>query len=359
MLVNPRRKDESGLTAVIEFLTAFVLFLMIVTAFLSLAQLQLGSNQPSMDRLEIAAIDSLQQLTDSEGLFVPLVDGFPDYENSTSDWHLLNAQTLIQGNLLPGLLDERGLISQSRINALGNITEGQVSRGIGLENGFAIHLRITVLESENESRIGVNIFEDGPARNTSQNSASSSRMFKLNNEKIIIVLDVLDGASKFAKLEFTEFMVQPSSGGPEWVELYNPNSFAVNLSGWALAKESPNSPNALHLFTTGVVSGGSVILLSGNPTIQSDLGAESIFDLFQSGVLGSGQNDLIDQYEGKITLTWAEYNSASAVTVSEVNWDFSWSIGQNDALNYLGGDMDDSSNWNYLQGGTPGKLGDD
>ena len=94
-------------------------------------------------------------------------------------------------------------------------------------------------------------------------------------------------------------MIEPSGGGPEWIELHNPNSFAVNLSGWALSKQSPNSPNALHLFTEGVISGGSVIILSGNPQIQPDYGAESIFDLFQSGVLGSGQNNLVDQYEGK------------------------------------------------------------
>ncbi len=356
MLVNPRREDDSGLTAVIEFLTAFVLFLMIVTAFLSLAQLQLGSNQPSIDRLESAAIESLQQLTDSEGLFVPLIDEVPDYQNATSDWHLLSAQTLIDGNLLPGLLDEGGWISQSRIDALENVTEAQFSSGIGLENGFAIHLRITIIESTNESRVGMTVFEDGPDRNSSQNSASSSRVFKLNGEKIIIVLDVLDGANKFAKLELTEFMIEPSGGGPEWVELHNPNSFAVNLSGWALSKYSPNSPNALHLFTEGVVSGGSVIILSGNPLIQLDYGAESIFDLFQSGVLGSGQNNLVNPYEGKFSLTWAPYNSALSTTVSEVNWDNSWGIGQNEALNYLGGDMDDSSNWETLQDGTPGTI---
>ena len=43
------QRDESGLTAVIEFLSAFTLFLMILTAFLSLAQLQMGSNDPGVD----------------------------------------------------------------------------------------------------------------------------------------------------------------------------------------------------------------------------------------------------------------------------------------------------------------------
>ena len=40
------RRDRDGLTAVIEFLSAFTLFLMILTAFLALAQMQMGSNDP-------------------------------------------------------------------------------------------------------------------------------------------------------------------------------------------------------------------------------------------------------------------------------------------------------------------------
>ena len=49
------RKDEDGMTAVIEFLSAFTLFLMILTAFLSLAQLEMGSNDTSVDRLDRSA----------------------------------------------------------------------------------------------------------------------------------------------------------------------------------------------------------------------------------------------------------------------------------------------------------------
>ena len=56
-------RDEGGLTAVIEFLSAFTLFLMILTAFLSLAQLQMGSNDPGVDRLDRAASLGLDRLT--------------------------------------------------------------------------------------------------------------------------------------------------------------------------------------------------------------------------------------------------------------------------------------------------------
>ena len=41
-----KNSDEGLVVAVIEFLTAFALFLIILTAFMSLAQLRLGSNDP-------------------------------------------------------------------------------------------------------------------------------------------------------------------------------------------------------------------------------------------------------------------------------------------------------------------------
>lgn len=66
-------RDEGGLTAVIEFLSAFTLFLMILTAFLSLAQLQMGSNDPDVDRLDRASSLGLDRLTSGEGWFVPRV----------------------------------------------------------------------------------------------------------------------------------------------------------------------------------------------------------------------------------------------------------------------------------------------
>ena len=53
-------RDERGLTAVVEFLSAFVLFLVIVSAFLALSHLKLGSNVADTDRLDKMAIDSIE-----------------------------------------------------------------------------------------------------------------------------------------------------------------------------------------------------------------------------------------------------------------------------------------------------------
>jgi hypothetical protein len=66
-------RDENGMTAVIEFLSAFTLFLMILTAFLSLAQLEMGSNDTSVDRLDRAAAQGIDRMTSDGGWFVPIL----------------------------------------------------------------------------------------------------------------------------------------------------------------------------------------------------------------------------------------------------------------------------------------------
>ena len=75
---HPRKSPEPGeeaVVAVVEFLSAFTLFLMILTAFMSLAQLELGSNDPYSDLIDRSAVDGLDRLTNGEGWYVPYVDG--------------------------------------------------------------------------------------------------------------------------------------------------------------------------------------------------------------------------------------------------------------------------------------------
>ena len=61
------QEDEEAVVAVVEFLSAFTLFLMILTAFMSLAQLELGTNDPYSDLVDRAAVDGLDRLTNGEG----------------------------------------------------------------------------------------------------------------------------------------------------------------------------------------------------------------------------------------------------------------------------------------------------
>ena len=222
-------RDEGALTAVIEFLSAFTLFLMILTAFLSLAQLQMGSNDPDVDRLDRAASLGLDRLTSGEGWFVPMSDGL-DYTNSTAQWHLASAEDLQDDRVQPGLMLNHRL-DMNRIQALHNVTEDGMADGLGLDGDMSLHLSIRVVSSEHTNRTGASLFNGGTERGTASSSSTAYRSFQQDGELIRVVLEVHDGGRKNNILHITEVMVRPSSAGPEWIEVSNPNDFAIAPQG--------------------------------------------------------------------------------------------------------------------------------
>ena len=154
------KRDDNALTAVIEFLSAFALFLMILTAFLSLAQLQMGSNDPNVDRIDRFAVQGLDRLTSDGGWFVPMGASGLDYANSTSEWHLLDAVELDNGRVQTGLVKD-GVLDQQRIEALRNVSEEHMALGLGIDIGYTLFLSIEVIESNTSSRIGEKLFSGG------------------------------------------------------------------------------------------------------------------------------------------------------------------------------------------------------
>ena len=149
--------SEDALTAVIEFLTAFVLFLIILTAFFSLAGLQLGSNHPKSDQLDDYALQGLQKLTGDSGWYVQIDEwGDRDIANGTADWHHYNATKLLEGSVQPGIAGDFGKLDEKRLDAISNVTQDHFIRGLGLPDWSSINLTIRIVESDNTSRIGFN-----------------------------------------------------------------------------------------------------------------------------------------------------------------------------------------------------------
>ena len=144
---------EAGVVAVVEFLSAFTLFLMILTAFMSLAQLELGSNDPYSDLVDRSAVDGLDRLTNGEGWFVPYIDGVRDQTNSTKDWHEVPVIELYEGVLQPGIISN-GVLDLERVEALANVSIEAMTSGLGLSDDLQVRLLIQVEESSNSSRIG-------------------------------------------------------------------------------------------------------------------------------------------------------------------------------------------------------------
>ena len=231
--VRSLERDETALTAVIEFLSAFALFLMILTAFLALAQLQMGSNDPAVDRLDRSAVQGLDRLTSDAGWFVPANSTGMDYANATADWHTKSAVELNDGRIQAGLVTN-GTLDLQKIRAIQNLTEGNMIDGLGLDEGFSLHLTIEVVSSNNSTRIGLMLFDGGTERKTASASSTANRQFIQEGETWQVVLEVHRGGRLNNDLHITEVMTRPANGGPEWIEIYNPNDFAIALRGWSL-----------------------------------------------------------------------------------------------------------------------------
>lgn len=312
-------RDENGMTAVIEFLSAFTLFLMILTAFLSLAQLEMGSNDTSVDRLDRAAAQGIDRMTSDGGWFVPVFeDGSYDYENSTSDWHLQPIEELNEGIVLAGLMAQNSL-DFDRIAALGNVTEDNLARGLGLNEKFSLKLEIKISESNDNSRTDLVLFFGGTERGTAQASSSSFKELQVGQEKFLIILEVHNGGRKANNLHITEISPRSVSGSPEWIELYNPNNFAIDLNGWSLSHVSPNLNSNL-LLREGVVSGNSLSILTGDANIQSTGNADHVIDLGSEGFLGVGQINMLDDGGGVLKLSYTQLNEFQPFEVMRVTW---------------------------------------
>lgn len=310
-------RDDGGLTAVIEFLSAFTLFLMILTAFLSLAQLQMGSNDPDVDRLDRAAALGLDRLTSGEGWFVPMADAL-DYANATEEWHLYSAEVLDEGRVQAGLMKDYRL-DMDRIAALHNITEDGMALGLGLSSDMSLHLSIIVVESSDDQRIGFQLFNGGTDRGTAPSSSTSYRSFQQDGESIRVVLEVHDGGRKNNILHITEVMSRPSQNGPEWIEVENPNDFAVALRGWSFNHTS-GSTSSNHLLQGGVLTGQSYSLFTGDPGTQDTGNATQVIDLGQFGFLGVGQLSGLADGQGMLRLRYTQLDEIVPADVVRVEW---------------------------------------
>ena len=114
-------------------------------------------------------------------------------------------------------------------------------------------------------------------------------------------------------------MVRPISSGPEWIEIYNPNDFALSLRGWSLNHTSSSNANNL-LLKEGVISGLSTILLTGDSISQNSGNASQVIDLSQESFLGVGSINLLADGRGTLSLRYTQIYEAQPYDVMTVEW---------------------------------------
>ena len=340
------QSDDAGLTAVIEFLSAFVLFLVIVSAFLSLSRLSLGPNDPMIDRLDEHASDGIMRLTSSQGWMTPYIDEKRDENNGTENWHYANASQLLHSDVLPGIGDSNGQLDPERISALSNITEEQLKNGLGFPNYASINLSITVLNSPNLERNGMTLFLDGTPRKAAQNSAAAFRILPMGNETVEVKLEVHDAGMVPPTMRITEFVPNPEIGKPEWVEIENGGGFAVDLNGWGISRNG-----FLTLVGQEALRGGGILILSGDIE-EMDTGNASVgIDLGHTGVLGRGMMDGLHNNADNLKLTYNEPGFSFTQEVNVVSYDSDWGFQTGYSAK-----LDENGSWQVSQSTTPGNV---
>ena len=348
------QNNEEGVVAVVEFLSAFTLFLMILTAFMSLAQLELGSNDPYSDLIDRSAVDGLDRLTNGEGWFVPYNDGGRDQANSTKDWHKIPVVDLYSGVLQPGIVSN-GVLDLDRVQALSNVTIEAMTGGLGLSDELQVRLLIQVENSNNSERVGEVLFDGGSDRSTATTSSVASRSFISGNEVISVSLEVHDGGKAPKVLRITEISPRPSGGSPEWIEVQNYNGFALSLKGWSFER-SGTSGSSDYLYKEGVVPGGGLVLFSGDPDSQVKGNASVVYDLGSTGFLGVGSVSGLDDNSGRLRLLFAEEDEGEGTQVCRIDWDPATGILLDNTLIWNGGPPNQASSWNLSDSPTPGEV---
>ena len=344
--------DENAVVAVVEFLSAFTLFLMILTAFMSLAQLELGSNDPYTDLVDRSAVDGLDRLTNGEGWFVPYVDGVRDQANATKDWHQISPTEIEKGVIQPGIM-KNGLLDFDRINALCNVSVEAITNGLGLSYDLQIKLLVQVIQSSNDSEVGQILFNGGSDRSTASMSSVSSRLFISEDRVISVSLEVHDGADSPRILRITEVSPRPAENGPEWIEVENKNGFAISLKGWSFERNGTNGQSD-YLYKEGVIPGGKLAIFSGDPSSQEIGNASAVFDLGSTGFLGVGNINGLDDNDGRLRLLFAEEDEGIGSQICKVEWSRADGIGLDYTIIWNGGLPYLKSSWNISNTSTPG-----
>jgi len=344
--------DDEGVVAVIEFLTAFTLFLMILTSFMSLVQLELGSNDPLTDRIDKAAVEGLERLTNNEGWFVPYVDGQRDLGNSTSTWYTIGASDLDKGSLQPGIVSDNKL-DINRVSALKNVSLNKMVSGLGLGKTMQLRLLIKVESSPDIERIGLVLFDGGADRSTASVSSVASRTFTSDGEVTSVTLEVHNGGTPPPVLRISEMSARPANNGPEWIEVVNLNGFALSLDGWSFERDGENGQTT-HLFRDGVVQGNGLVIFSGDPTSQIRGNASEVFNLGSNGFLGYGSLQGLDDNQGRLRLLYAEAHQSSGSQICRIDWSPVSGMSLNSTIVWNGGSPSQPSSWNVSNSPTPG-----
>jgi len=291
------KKNEDGFNYLIEFVAAMFIFIIVVVAYYTALENQFSIKDKSDDVRVMTAMRILDTLTTQPGL-----------AGNTTEWEKLSPETLEKDLIEVGfafstswshydIYKERNetnlssthgntMLDAAKINALRNVTYEKMKEIFHLDYR-EMELRITPLQVTNLSAEQMDYLTIDFGVNSTEAKVKSTveRIFPVsflnvkdpallkhsNYTAVSIKCTLLEGIVDYPRIVINEINYAPYTGDQreEWVELYNTNDCAVNLSSWTIEVEEQKqyfTPVRGTLFLRGksyaVVCSDSDVLLS-------------------------------------------------------------------------------------------------
>ena len=239
------RRDNRGISRIVEFVIMFTVFIVIVTAFYSLANIWL--RPPIVNYAQEEAMRISEVLINNPGCM--------DNNNSKTNWEDYPAYYKGAPNIDTNMTslgfaknkNSYGVLSMSKILGMGKITYPKARTLLGLSPGQNFNITI---ESINNTKIIGN--ETKICWGADYTSAKNVGMYKRivavynpfdnNYTAAKLIVRLFDGGFCNESIVINEIMYDPpmiDEDSHEWVELYNPTSLAINVSRWSIHNVNP------------------------------------------------------------------------------------------------------------------------
>lgn len=233
------RRDNKGISKIVEFVIMFTIFLVIVTSFYSLVNI--WTRPPIVNYNQEEAMRISEILIGNPGCM--------DNNNSKINWeeypaYYKDAPNIDTNMTSLGFTKDKqsyGVLSMSKILGMGKITYSNAREMLVLSPGQNFNISFQIIGNETKTCWGADYTS---AKNVGMYKRIVSVYNPINNSytgaKITICL--FDGRFYDESIKINEIMYAPPlSSNNKWIELYNPTSMAVNVTGWIIGEETSSA----------------------------------------------------------------------------------------------------------------------
>jgi len=218
-------KKENAVTHVIEFTIALTVFVLILQAFTSSMNYRIGIDLDHNDNRVVMAREVISELTGSEGKI-----------GNSTEWEILEfgtGEVQLRDGLTIGLLNAENEIDKDKCDALSKFPNNDLRSELEVTEQLRIEVR-TLVPNEVVCLWGGN-------PDTATMSVNSEKYLLYDNGissiPAVLTVTVYAGEPPTDNIYMTEVMYNPTKNtyNYEWIEVYNPNSVAIYVSGWTIS----------------------------------------------------------------------------------------------------------------------------